>query len=134
MQIYTTVLNMNIREKEYKLGELLGYRCIKIEYGSCGGMVFEHIWVKGEHTLQTADWYCWSYTGIPFYGRDYNSLLDAEREAGIGRAPVSKDEYQRQSQWRKYWEEKEIAPEFAPQEARLDALIHVLEKFSLTTH
>lgn len=123
---------MSMREKEYKLGELLGYRELYVQKGSCGGWVCEYVWVRGDHALQTAEWYCWSYTGIPYYGRDYDSLLSAEAEVGIVAEPQTFIQRKRKRVWLAYWVGKNMEPLHAPLEARLDALIHALEKIPLT--
>jgi hypothetical protein len=88
----------------------------------------------GDHALQTADWYCNSYTGIPYYGRDYNSLLEAEREAGIIAEPQSFITCKRKRIWLGYWIINKIEPLHAPLEQRLDALIYALAKLPLTNY
>jgi len=125
---------MNIYEKAQKLAELLGWRCIKIDYASCGGAVFEYIWVKGEHTLQTADWYARDYSSYPDYWMRYDALLDAEREAGIVAEPQSFTDRKRKRIWLGYWIINHIEPLHAQLERRLDALIYALAKLPLTNH
>jgi hypothetical protein len=115
----------------YILARLLGYAPRFIKEGSCGGMVYEWVWVKGDHVLQTADWYCWSYTGIPYYDTHYSSMRKAEDEVGISN-PQNSTENKRRRIWDDFWTLNGQNPTFAPLGDRVKALIHVLQRIPLT--
>jgi hypothetical protein len=113
------------------LARLLGYAPRYIKEGSCGGMVYEWVWVKGDHVLQTADWYAEEYSSPAPYSIYYWAMLEAEKESGIV-DPKTFTQRKRRRIWDDFWARGEQNPTFAPLEERVKALIYVLQRIPLT--
>lgn len=117
----------------YILARLLGYEWRYIQKGSCGGWVCEWMWLKGDHVLQTADWYAEEYRSIPYYDTYYSSLRKVEDEVGISN-PKNFMQRKRRRIWDSFWKQDGQNPTFAPLESRVKALIYVLQQIPLTIH
>ena len=114
-----------------QLWVLLGYKTIKIERGSCGGMVYEWVTVPNDHVLQTADWYAWEYKKPPSFTTDYDGLIKTEIKVGIA-DPQDFIQRKRKRVWISEWCEIDMEPLWAPSLDRAKVLLNTLKRVPLS--